>query len=263
MRRRDFMATVGLASVATGYASPVLGKTSEGGDQAAREYYELRLYQVEPGAKAEALHAFLRDAAIPAWKRLGIGPVGVFEAAEGDGSTIYVLLPHPTLESVAGLSTRLAADAEFQKAGAAVLQAPKADPAYKRIESSLMLAFEMIPKLEAPARKESRVYELRTYESHNAQKAKKKIEMFNGGGEIALFRETGMQPVFFGETLIGAQLPNLTYMITFDDMAAHDANWKQFIDSAGWKELSAKPEYKDTVSNITRTFLKAAPYSQV
>jgi hypothetical protein len=31
--------------------------------------------------------------------------------------------------------------------------------------------------------------------------------------EIAIFRKAGLQPVFFGNTLIGQNLPNLAYML--------------------------------------------------
>ena len=58
----------------------------------------------------------------------------------------------------------------------------------------------------------SRILELRIYESHSTKAGQKKIEMFNEGGEIAIFRKTGLRPVFFGETLIGPLMPNLTYM---------------------------------------------------
>lgn len=258
MQRRHFIA--GAAAMAG--AGPIAGLAGAAAE-AAREYYELRRYKVEPGAKADAMKAFLGGVAVAAWNRLGVKPVGLFEPTEGDGSELIALLPHASLESVATLATRLADDAEYQRAGESILDAPKSDPAFKRIESSLLLAFEMMPKIEIPARNASRVYELRQYESHSARKAKKKVEMFNSGGEIALFLETGLKPVFFGEMLVGEKMPNLTYMISFEDMADHDKTWKVFVESEGWKTLSAKPEYKDTVSNITRTFLRALDGSQI
>ena len=112
-------------------------------------------------------------------------------------------------------------------------------------------------------KKSTRIFELRVYESHNAIKAKKKIEMFNAGGEIAIFLRTGLTPVFFGETLIGATIPNLTYMLVFDDMADHDRDWQAFRVDPAWDKLKKDPQYKDTVSNITRTFLRPVPGSQI
>jgi hypothetical protein len=49
--------------------------------------------------------------------------------------------------------------------------------------------------------------------------------MFNEGGEIAIFRRTGLAPVFFGEALVGSKIPNLTYMLGFDDMEALEKGW--------------------------------------
>src|SRR5205823_13591588 len=152
---------------------------------------------------------------------------------------------------------------DYQKTGAEFINAPATDPSYVRVESSLMVAFAGMPELEAPAAakgNQPRIFELRTYESHSKKANKKKIEMFNNG-EIAIFRRTGLAPVFFGETLIGAKLPNLTYMLTFDNMAAHDKNWGAFASDPEWKKLSSTPGYTDPeiVTNISNVFLRPPP----
>ncbi|HSV99469.1 MAG TPA: NIPSNAP family protein [Sedimentisphaerales bacterium] len=92
---------------------------------------------------------------------------------------------------------------------------------------------------------------------------RKKVEMFNEGVEIAIFRKTGLNPVMFGETIIGSNLPNLTYMLAFKDMAERDQRWQVFRDDPDWKKLSADPAYKDTVSNITDIILRPTEYSQI
>ena len=123
-----------------------------------------------------------------------------------------------------------------------------------------------MPVIEVPKDKlknKSRIYEIRIYESHSMVAAKKKIEMFNEGGEIEIFKKTDLNPVFFGETLAGPRMPNLTYMLVFDSMKARDENWKVFVDSPGWGKLSKDPQYKDTVSNITDIILSPASFSQI
>jgi hypothetical protein len=92
---------------------------------------------------------------------------------------------------------------------------------------------------------------------------KKKVEMFNEGGEIAIFKKTGLTPVFFGESIIGPNLPNLNYMLAFKDMADRDQRWQVFRDDPDWKKLSANPAYRDTVSNITDIILRPTEYSQI
>lgn len=263
MNRRDFVS----ASVLAG-AAPVVGIVT-GRDQRiedGRQYLEWIHYHQMPGDRRQVLGDYLRDVAIPAMNRVGIGPVGVFTVQYGQTApSLYVLVPHETLESVVTSGQRLLDDETYRKEAGAFLDVPIGDPAYIRMEKSLMLAFKDLPKVEAPEKVEgvSRLYELRTYESHSEKTAKKKIEMFNEGGEIAIFREAGMNPVFFGETLFGPNMPNLTYMLSFNDMAERDAAWGTFANSPAWKELSAKEEYADTVSNISDILLRSARYSQI
>ncbi len=89
--------------------------------------------------------------------------------------------------------------------------------------------------------------------------------MFNDQGEIDIFKRLGFKPVFWGETIIGPLRPNLTYMVTFDDLAAKDAHWKAFVDDAQWKKISTVPEYAYAllVNKITSTLLVPTAYSQI
>lgn len=260
MRRREFL-SVSVAAGLLSHAEMVVDADAAVSTQ--RDYYELRSYVVESQAQRDSLDAFFQKAAIPAFNRQGIGPVGVFYPLE-ELSPVYVLLRHKSPESVAMATKRLLADNEFLKAGAACLDTPPAEAAYKRMQSSLMVAFEGIPTIEIPTSKPGRIFQLRTYESHSVKAGQKKIEMFNIG-ELAVFRKTGLQPVFFGETLLGDRMPNLTYMLAFDSMEAGKEAWKRFGADPDWQKLRAIPEYADAkiVSHITNLYLKPAAYSQI
>ncbi len=233
---------------------------AEGG---ARDVYELRSYTLETEAQKAGLEAFMADACIPALNRLGITPVGVFETADAL-SPVYVLLRHPSLESVAALRPKLAGDAEYLSKGAAFLDAPAAAPAYKRVESSLLIAFTGMPQLEVPSKAPGRVLQLRIYESPSIKTNQKKIEMFNTA-ELAIFRRTGLKAVFFGEAIAGAKMPNLTYMLSFDSPDAQKAAWDAFRADPDWLKLRAMPEYDDKaiLCGITNLLLKPAACSQV
>ena len=229
----------------------------------AAQYFELRKYHLLYGSKQRDLHDFLGDVAVPAFNRIGIQPVGVFTVAYGPNSpSVYLLLPHPDLTSVESARHRLAEDQTYVSSGEDFLKRPLSDPSYVRYESSLMKAFEGMPMLETPLDSDGRIFELRVYESHTDEAALRKIEMFNNG-EIPIFREVGLHPVFFAETLIGEKLPNLTYMLAFENMAERDAAWGRFSDHPDWKELSGDPYYADTVSAITDFILRPTAYSQV
>ncbi|MBZ5565906.1 MAG: NIPSNAP family protein [Acidobacteriia bacterium] len=268
MNRRTLLAS-SLAASALAGAGP-LGSLAGGEkrDPATREYYELRLYHLRRGPQVKRMDDFMSQACAPALKRAGLGPLGAFDVTVGPSNpTLYLLMAYPSLDVFASLGVRLAEDAEFQKAGADFLNATAADPAYVRVESALLAAFPGMPRLEVPpaaAEHRPRIFELRTYESHSKKADLKKIEMFDRG-EIAIFRRTGLRPVFFGETLIGRNLPNLTYMVTFDDMEARQKNWAAFVADPDWKKLSTTPGYTDveTVSNITNVILSPKPYSEI
>jgi len=266
MNRRDFLKS---SAAASGAALAVGGVASAADDTAPqRQYYELRQYHLRRGPKTELFDRFYREAAIPALNRAGIERVGVFGVATGpDSPTQYVLLPHPTLESLITTTQRVRADAAFKEAGAEFLDAPASDPPYVRVESSLLVAFEGMPKLEMPpfaGPGKSPLYELRTYESHSLKANFKKVEMFNRW-EIDIFRHNGLLPVFFGQSIIGARQPCLTYMLAFENQEAHDKNWSSFVGDPDWKKVSKTPGFTDgeIVSNISNLFLRPTAYSQI
>ncbi len=264
MKRREFLKASTLAGTAA--LSSTLGRAglAQGGQ---REFYELRTYEMQTGNRKAVLNDYLSKAAIPAWNRLGVKPVGVFNVVSGSNALmLYVLIPFPNLETLITAPARMAADAEYRAAAADYLGTSIDNPAYTRQESSLLWAFNNVPRLRVPAEtagNKPRLFELRMYESHSEAAALKKIEMFNEGGEIALFDSIGLRSVFFGQTLIGRRQPNLMYMTVHQDMAAREKVWEDFRNAPGWKKLSTDPAFANTVSATTVVFLRPAPYSQV
>lgn len=258
MKRRSFiqmsLATLGATTAAVASSA----------ESKARELYELRVYSL-PAGKQALLDHYLSKAFLPTLKRYGIGPVGVFvEKVDEDKRKVYVLIVHPSAEQVVTLSARLYADEEYRKAAKEYLEAPPKDPVYTRIDSSLLDPIEGMPRLAKPDTSRPRLLNLRIYESHNERAAKKKIEMFNKS-ELAIFRRVGLTPVFFAEALVGAAMPNLTYMLVFPDDKERQAAWGRFINDDEWKKLREIPEYadKEIVSHITNKVLTPAPYSEI
>jgi len=264
MKRRAFLKTssVSGAAVLAGLSGGLAG-AAEG----PREFYELRVYEMPTGNRKALLNDYLSKAAIPAWTRLGIGPVGVFSVVSGGNALmLYVLVPYPSLETYLSAPDKLEADAEYRQASSAYTACSIDSPAYTRYESWLLRAFANVPRLRVPAEtaeKKPRLFELRVYESHSEAAARRKIEMFNEGGEIALFDRIGLRSVFFGQTLAGPRQPNLVYMTVHRDMAAREAVWEAFRNDDGWKKLSAEPAFANTVSATTVMFLRPAAYSQI
>jgi hypothetical protein len=261
--RRDFLAATAVAAVSP---IPKLAKLDALARAANRQYIELRRYHMIPGAKQRAFSTFVGEAMVPALNRAGVGKVGAFSVVYGENApSLLLVLTHASLDSVVNLREKLAADAEYTRTGAAILDAPMADPPFVRVESWLLRAIEAMPTLEPPngaGTTAPRIFEMRTYESHSDKAALNKLKMFNAG-EVPIFRRTGLTPVFFGETVIGAKMPSLTYMLTFADMTARDAAWSAFSKDPDWKTLSGDPQYKENVSAISDIILRPTPYSQL
>ena len=269
MQRRSFLASSIAASALTLHASTSDAPGSQGaGAGEGREYYELRRYRLFRGPQVKLADDFFREALVPALNRLGISRVGVFDVEIGPESPApYVLIPSASLDTLLNVESRLNRDVDYLKAGAAFLNAPAQQPAYVRMESALMVAFEGMPRLRVPpatAEHRPRMFELRTYESPTPQDHVRKVEMFNNG-EFDVFEKAGFWQVFYGDTLIGSRLPNLTYMLCFEDLADRTRKWEAFRSAPEWKKLSSLPRYtfEEIVSNISSIILRPTAYSQI
>jgi hypothetical protein len=262
MKRRKFLAGLGPLAVAPAFSfnSPQAANADD------QQYLEWIKYTLPLGTNKGRVEKYYQDAAIPALNKLGIQNVGVFNVMYGPNTpSLFVLIPHDSIESVMTYQEKLLADGTYKSAAKDYLESEMSNPAYVRIERSLMKAFKGMPTVESAKKTigDQRILELRIYESHNYLKGQKKIDMFNNAGEIRIFKDTGLTPVFFGETIFGELMPNLTYMVAFKDMAERDKNWDKFRVSDGWSAIKDLEEYKDTVSNITDIILRPARCSQI
>lgn len=235
---------------------------------AKRAVLELRYLKMRNTADNEMQRAtdFLLKGALPALQRAGGGPVGFFASVIApDSPFILTVAQFPSLAAMETIRDKQAADPEYSKARDAYNGGHELG--YQRLESSLLRCFESIPAIEVPPANEkgsSRIFELRMYESNNTSTLARKIKMFNDA-EIGIFRKLGMRPVFFGETIIGSKMPNLTYMLAFDSLAARESAWTAFGGDPDWKELRSKAGNADSelVSNITNAILRPLPFSQI
>lgn len=252
-----------------GLSSENTAALAQAGAVSSPEFYVWRQYILRNGTGPGRLTAFLRDAALPALNRLGHKPIGIFEVVAGEATpTVFVLTPHTSLDSVGTMEARLAADQEFVKAAAPYIEATAADPVYLRQEASVLAAVPKMPRIEVPAAtaaKGPRLFELRIYESHNERAHRMKVQMFDQMGELDIFKRVGLTPVFFGRTIAGPRMPNLTYMLVHENFETRQKSWAAFGADAEWKKLRSTPGFGDAeiVSNITTVLLRPAGYSQI
>lgn len=237
----------------------------------APAWFELRAYELRIGAQKKLLDEYLGQVELPELNKLGVRPIGVFDVMFGPRlPTTYVLLPYASPASFATTQAKLEFDAAFRKGAAAenFRAAPAAQPAFVRVDSVLLRAFDNMPTIEVPAaatHNQPRIFELRTYESASLEGHERKMEMFTKLGELEIFRRAGLTPVFFARNVIGPRLPSFTYLLTFPDLAAREKAWSTFRADPAWLELKATPGYVDAdiLSNVTDLVLRPTAYSQV
>jgi hypothetical protein len=234
---------------------------------AARSYYTLQVYHLSTPDQLNLVETFLKTAYLPALHRHGIATVGVFKPADNDTATdkkVIVFTPFKTLQQFQQTTRQLQIDVSLEQAVPAYVNAPYNSPPYSRCETMLVHAFDQMPAMEVPrlsGPRASRIYELRSYEGPTEKFYRNKVQMFNEGGEVTLFKRLNFNAVFYGSVLAGARMPNLVYMTTFENMADRDAHWKTFSDDPEWKTLSAKPEYQNNVSKGDTYLLTPTEYS--
>ncbi|HTL09896.1 MAG TPA: NIPSNAP family protein [Chitinophagaceae bacterium] len=244
-------------------------QASAAGKPPAQELYEIKVYHFKTAAQEARLDDYLRMALLPALHKMGIATAGVFKPIANDTATdklIYVFMPVKSFEFFTAIPASLAKDAAYISAGADYLTAPYDNPPYTRMESILLKAFRLAPKMQASGltnAKEERVYELRSYESPTEKLYANKVTMFNEGGEVPLFKRLGFNALFYAEVLVGSHMPNLMYMTSFENLAARNDHWKVFSADPEWKKLSGLPEYQHNVSKAEIILLHATPYSDL
>jgi len=262
--RRKFLQASALAAGAWGATTSFdsIAVAAATGQRDQHQFYEWRTYRTNKITQQNRIKDYLQTAALPAWKRQAVGPVGVFtEFGEQASAGVHVLLTLETAVQAATLRAGLETDPQYREAAAQYLATKKDEPAFARIESTLLVAFDGQPRLIIP-NQAPRLLELRTYQSYSEAKARRKIEMFNDG-EIPIFHKAGFETVFFGESLIGTGLPNLKYLLAAADMEANQASWKAFVAHPDWKAMKDLPKYADTVSHIDKQFLVPTSFSEV
>jgi len=232
-----------------------------------RDFYEIKTYIVKDKGQEARVDEFLKNALLGALHKQGIKNIGVFKPLETDstfGKRIFVLIPYRSLDEFSKLPDALDADKEFNQHGKQYLDALYTNPPYQRIESILLRAFTGMKKMEVPALtnpRSERIYELRSYEGPTEKIYKNKVQMFNQGDEVSLFKRLGFNAVFYAEVISGRRMPNLMYMTTFASQTSHDEHWKAFVDDGYWKKLSSMPEYQHNVSKINIYLLRPTDYS--
>jgi hypothetical protein len=233
---------------------------------ATRSFLELKTWYLHNSDEAQArrVSEYIETGLFPASARAGAKPVAALSNLIGpDGPYLFTIVEYTSLAAMQDVLAKLAADPAHEKASQRLGAGPGMP--FVTLESTLLHSLAVLPEAVLPSdssTRPARIFELRTYESQSMTARGKKAGMFNDG-EIAIFQRLNMRPVFIGESIVGPRQPNITYMLSFDNLDGREKHWQQFGSDPAWKALSAPAELKDAeiVANISNTILRPLPFS--
>jgi len=208
--------------------------------------------------------------------RHGISPIGLFvsDAARNArdaaydkkyDSVLFNLIPHATFNSTMELGGRLRGDVQYLDGLTALSQGRSSrDPAYTAQERMLLRCFPECPTVNVSPLNPNRIFQLRLYRSHDAQRNWAKArQVATENGILELFEECGIKTVFMSSALYSAFMPSIICMLSFDGEEQMNDAWAKFVAHPGWQRLAADPAYADTGTEIINIFLKPCMGSQV
>lgn len=229
-----------------------------------KEFYSLLVYHLKDKGQEARLDTYCQQALIPFLHKQGFGKIGVFKPVTGD-TTLYILIPSTNLEKLLKWPENALKDAAYLQNGKDYVETAWDHPIYSRMETIVLEAFPEMPQLSAPELNgpdTARIYELRSYEGPTERLYQNKVEMFNKGNEVGIFKRLGFNAVFYASVLSGSKMPNLMYMTSFESRAEREAHWKAFGADAEWKKLIGDTYYAHNVSHQDIILCHATPYSE-
>jgi hypothetical protein len=259
MDRRSFLHSLAAPAVAA-------EMQSAGGAQTAAP--RTRLYRIDycyyrQGDQGTRLNQFLSLQTPLFLKHTRV--FGVFSAVMAPHTqTTMVLSGYSGMEEMSAASSRIEADSGYQKAHAELESG--AEPPFDSAQTVLLAATSFSPEIAMPAEKPKapRYFELRVYHSPTQRQQGLLHERF-AGHEIEIFHRVGVRPILYADTIVGPDLPNMTYVIPFASLAEREAAWDKFAADPEWVKVRAESVAKggQIVSYNQISLWRATAYSPI
>ena len=102
----------------------------------SHQYYDVRSYVLGDAGDAKAIDQYLEKALLPALKRQGIGPVGVFANSPDDesgSSRLIVVVPYASADQIASTNAKVMSDPQYLADAKTYFDRASNNPAYQRI----------------------------------------------------------------------------------------------------------------------------------
>jgi NIPSNAP protein len=263
-RRRFLKILPATALTSAAMLSSGSSSAAEQSDSASKAIYEIITLRLESGGQMGRLTTWFEKRAFPVLQKHKVGPVGLFTTQVGPVIPSLVgILPFPSFTEMSATWERISSDPEWL---AAENELEAGEPAYYRRDSALLRATAFSPPLAAtasgtPAHK---IYELRIYESPTSRQLSYLHDRF-AGGEIDIFHKSGIHPVLYADTIVGPNMPNMAYLIPFENLQAREAAWAAFGSNPDWQKIRDESikHGGEIVRNITNMFFSPVAFSML
>lgn len=265
INRRSFLVESTGGVVMASAAALGMGPKGQGAELPTPPYLmDCVTFRLQSGTQIGGTLGWLEKRALPLWQKHRFGPVGVFTVDVGPSlPAILFLRTYPSLAGREAVWKELTADPAWAEA---VAELEKEGPAFYREDSTLLVSTPFSPPLKPatagdPTRK---VFEFRIYESPTWKQLGYLHDRF-AGGEIEIFHRSGIHPVFYADTLIGPNQPNMAYLTPFESPAQREKAWMEFRDNPDWQKLRDESIRRggEIVRNITNMILTPTSFSMM
>jgi hypothetical protein len=251
MNRRTFVSTLALAVAA------------RAADEKKTRYYAFDRYRLQQGTQTARVHEWLSNAIIPRMSKLNAGPIIVLEAVIAPHTPEVVMITgFQKFDDIQTVQTKLGADPDLQAAYKKFETG--SEPPFESLATAVLEATAYSPEVAIEKHPKPRYFEIRQYHSPTWSQLRALHERF-AGPEIKVFHKVGIFPILYTSTLIGDNMPNLTYLIPFDSLAAREKAWDAFAVDPDW--IKARKESIDRSGQITIvnqiSIYRATAYSPV
>lgn len=264
MERRNFIRLVGILAATCMLFVITSCENQTSAPAIKKEIYEWRIYTLT-GEDGTALDNYFKDIMIPAYSRQGIkaGAFRPLALREEEQDTRHILFIYPDINTYFRIKDAIWEDEVFTNAAQPFFDAtaPRGSIAFSNYETYLSEAFSQFPAHRV-AEGSQTVFQCRIYWSGNEEANKRKVKMFQEG-EIAIFDESGINSVFYGEIFAGPRMPAIMYLTSYKDEESMTEVWGNFRANPGFRPLSQDPQYANTAINNRTMILSPMPYSQL
>ena len=226
-------------------------------------YYLLENYFLRHSTQLARISEFMSQGFLPAANKIHSGAKIFLEALVAPHMPQYMtVLEMDSLEGLSQLRAGLRADEAFQKALAAWENGP--EPPCEHFSHTLLKATDYSPPVTPSKPGAPRIFELRAYHSPTWRQLAALHQRF-AGPEIKIFHRVGVHPILYTETVIGPNMPNLTYLTPFESLAAREKAWDTFGADPEWIKVRKESidAHGQIASVIQISLWKATAYSPV